>query len=161
MHIDKCLNFLNKNDKTASGYTYDQLHNWCDDDWENHHDFIQWLFPLNEPSMHNSNGPVLNAEAFQKIKDDPQLLNAIKSNYDRFLSYAGIHRTNKGLEFKNYSKDFWEIPNHNWLRITRVLKSLNLCGLTDCSQEFWKFLQKLPIHGSTIIYWELAANPEK
>ncbi len=159
MHIDKCLTFLLGNGKTASGYTFDQLHKWSDDDWENHHDFIQWLFPLNEPSVHNPNGPVLDAEAYDTIKNTPNLLNAIRSNYDRFLSYAGVQRTDDGLEFKNYSKEFWEVPNHNWLRITRVLKSLNLCGLSDCSQEFWNFLQKLPIKGSTMAYWELAANP--
>jgi hypothetical protein len=158
MHSEKCLNFLLGKDFTASGYDYDQLHKWSNDAWENHHDFIQWLFPLNEPSAHNPNGPVLSKEDYDQIKASPELTNAIVKNYERFLKYAGIKRFQDGLDFFDYRKDFWETPNHNWLRITRVLKSLNLCGLHDKTQEFWAFLKDTPVTDGTKAYWEIAAK---
>lgn len=158
MHSEKCLNFLLGKDFTASGYDYDQLHKWSNHHWENHHDFIQWLFPLNEPSMHNPNGPVLSSEDFDTIKTNPELNNAILKNYDRFLKYAGVGKTTNGLDFEDYQKDFWETPNHNWLRITRVLKCLNLCGLHERAQELWAFLKTTPVTDATKTYWELAAK---
>ena len=158
MHSEKCLNFLLGKEFTASGYDYDQLHKWSNNHWENYHDFIQWLFPLDEPSMHNPNGPVLTQDDFEKIKSNQELTDAIVKNYNRFLNYAGIQRNDNCLDFADYQKDFWETPNHNWLRITRVLKCLNLCGLHDYAQELWNFLEKSPVTGATKVYWELAAK---
>ena len=35
----------------ASGYTLEQVPDWPDVDWELQHDFVQWLFATDEPSL--------------------------------------------------------------------------------------------------------------
>jgi len=75
------------------------------------------------------------------------------------ISFNGCFlSTNHQRIIFDYRKDFWETPNHNWLRITRVLKSLNLCGLHDKTQEFWAFLKDTPVTDGTKAYWEIAAK---
>ena len=40
--------------RTTSGYTLGQVLGWPDGEWEDRHDFIQWVFPTDEPSMRES-----------------------------------------------------------------------------------------------------------
>jgi hypothetical protein len=56
----------------------------------------------------------------------------------------------------------WDRQNHNWLRITRVLRSLNLLGLPDDAQAFFPLLTTMrgKIDPTTWQYWERAARTE-
>ena len=81
------------------------------------HDFIQWLFPLDEVSRAISGAPVLSQTDIQLIHTN----NDAQANIRR--SAAWFH----GFLQRN---DHWRTKyNHNHLRITRVVKSLRL--LTD------------------------------
>ena len=44
------------------------LWSWSDRDLEEVHDFIQWLFPLPEPSQFNPDAPLLTAEDIAAFK---------------------------------------------------------------------------------------------
>ena len=50
-----------------SGYTLEQVLDWPDEDWELQHDFIQWLFATDEPSMFNPDAPVLDAATIARL----------------------------------------------------------------------------------------------
>ena len=60
--------------------------------------------------------------------------------------------------------DVWRYPNHNWLRITRVLTSTRMLGLEDESRAFFAFLEGLRrwddsmIDAETFGYWERSAG---
>ena len=46
----KIIEFLTDNETTAEGLTLDVVLAMSDEELENNHQYIQWLFPLNEPS---------------------------------------------------------------------------------------------------------------
>ena len=56
----------------------------------------------------------------------------------------------------------WKYPNHNWLRITRVLTCTRMLGLEDESRAFFAFLEGLHRRGTSCIdagtfaYWAAA-----
>ena len=115
----------------SSGYTLEQVLGWPDEDWELQHDFIQWLFATDEPSMFNADAPVLDAATIALFRADPLLRHRLRRAFGRWLAFCGIACTADGLAFDNPNPRVWGRQNHNWLRITRVLRSLNLLGLPD------------------------------
>jgi hypothetical protein len=57
-------------------------------------------------------------------------------------------------------KGLWSHPNHNWLRITRVIKSLRLLGLEAEAKSFFECLQMLHDEGfvsdTSFEFWKAA-----
>jgi len=92
-----------------------------DNEWfEKTHDYIQWLFPLNETSMFNFAAPILTLEDVDTIKNSHNGIDNL------------IRATFRFVEFLNLYSDhpLWlSTNNHNYLRITRMLKCLNIFGL--------------------------------
>ena len=58
----------------------------------------------------------------------------------------------------------WAYPNHNWLRITRILRSLRLLGLEGESRSLYAWLDatyrsgRFPIPADTFRYWTEAVE---
>ena len=50
-----------------------EIQRWSDDQLEKVHDYIQWLFPLPEPSGFNLAAPVLSRESIQDFRARPDL----------------------------------------------------------------------------------------
>jgi hypothetical protein len=148
--------------RNSSGYTLEQVLGWDDEDWELQHDFVQWAFPTDEPSMFNSDAPVLDAATVARFRAYPLLRHRLRKAFDRWLAFCGIVRTDDSLAFGDQNPDVWNRPNHNWLRVTRVLRSLNLLGLTDEAQVFFSLLTTIrsKIDPTTWRYWERASRPE-
>jgi hypothetical protein len=147
--------------RTPSGYTFERILGWADDVWEDRHDFIQWVSPTDEPSRFNSAAPVLDAPAVARFRADPAMRDRLRRAFDRWLAFCGIARTDTGLAFDRPNPGVWAGPNHNWLRITRVLRSLNLLGLPDEARAFFALLATVrgKIDPTTWGYWEAAARP--
>src|ERR1022692_4596159 len=93
---------------------------WTDDDLEAVHDFIQWLFPLPEPSQYNSDAPLLTNEDIAAFKSDPVLQANLMKSFERILAFFGLSlsegKVADGPNFKARVADVWASPNHNWLR---------------------------------------------
>ena len=93
-----------------------------------------------------------------------------RCSFERFLSFLGLARDEKrigpGPGFERRSGVFTS-PNHNWLRITRVLTSLRLLGLEADGQAFFACLQDLVKNGQakvsndTMAYWHNATFPDR
>jgi hypothetical protein len=80
-----------------------------DDRIEAVHDFIQWLFPLPEPSRAVPGAPVLGMEEAAAIRADPQALEGLRAALSRMARfYAG-------------TKGWLTAYDHNHLRITRII----------------------------------------
>jgi hypothetical protein len=146
----------------SSGYTLEQVLGWPDEDWELQHDFVQWLFATDTPSMFNPDAPVLNASTIARFRADPRLRHRLRRSFDRWLAFCGVVRTHDGLALDNPNPRVWGRQNHNFLRITRVLRSLNLLGLPDEAQAFFALLTTIRarIDPTTWGYWERAACTE-
>lgn len=147
---------------TVSSYTLEQILNWPDEEWEERHDYVQWAFPTDEPSMFNPDAPVLDAATIAYFWSDPLLRHRLRRAFDRWLAFCGVIRTDDCLAFGNPNPGVWSRQNHNWLRITRVLRSLNLLGLPDEAQAFFALLTTIQarIDPTTWGYWERAARTE-
>ena len=81
---------------------------------ERTHDYIQWLFPLPEPSSAVPDAPVLSAEEIEAIRDSATAQIALAAASDRMDAFYRMTHD-------------WLMPNdHNHLRITRIIRSLRL-----------------------------------
>ena len=139
------VEFLRGEGPNGEGYFLDQILGWSNDDWEEDHAYIQWVFPTNQPSLFNPDAPVLKADEITIIQSDPHIQEVLGVIYHRWLRFCGLGYGNTGLEFG--TSEFptgnpvvWSRFNHNWLRITRVLHSLRLLGRKDRAEEFFNFL---------------------
>ncbi|MDA1319926.1 MAG: opioid growth factor receptor-related protein [Proteobacteria bacterium] len=91
---------------------------------ETTHDYIQWLFPLNEPSRSVNGVPVLTELEIDEIRQSSLAQANLAESARWFLGF---------LE----RNDHWIIKyNHNHLRITRVIKSLRLLASDKAADEF-------------------------
>ena len=51
--------YLNKQ-TDSEGRLLREIWEWDDNELEAEHDYIQWLFPLREATIHNPNAPIVN-----------------------------------------------------------------------------------------------------
>jgi len=85
------------------------------DDWiESTHDFIQWLFPLEEETRKSELMPILSKQEIGLIKKSELAQNSLRISASRMRRF--------------WSKNQHWVTNHdhNHLRITRCIKSLRL-----------------------------------
>jgi hypothetical protein len=130
------------------------------------HDFIQWMFPLRDRSAYNPEAPVLTDDDVREFHDRPELRAALRRSFEAFLRFLGLEYADGSVReterFPRRAKVF-EIPNHNWLRITRVLLCLHTLGLVDESRAFFDYLQgvyeqRRGVTDDTFAYWRDAAS---
>lgn len=114
------LDFYRGRGTDHRGRTFDDLIALSDDEFERQHDFIQWLFPLPEPSLFNPDAPLLTEEdrlAFFPGGADADVLHAnVMRAYQRFMDF--LEETHQWLRHSD----------HNHLRITRAIKFLVMTG---------------------------------
>lgn len=139
---------------------------WPDERLESQHDFIQWLFPLTEPSQVYADAPLLDLATIDTFRNDPQLKNKVRTSLQTMLRFYGfsvdlslpIH-LQLSAKFAQISAHWLSPGNHNLLRITRILKSLRLLGLDDEARAFYEVVASLPrISDLTRRYWSAAAK---
>ena len=137
---------------------------------ENVHNFIQWLFPLREVSSFNRSAPTLNAEVIETFNSSSELKNNLLKSFDMMLGFYGYRRMkdrdNTSIiktESYNQRKMLWVTPgNHNFLRITRILKSMSALGQNEYALEFFYVLEELYQQNNKVIgddtfhYWKEA-----
>jgi Opioid growth factor receptor (OGFr) conserved region len=70
----------------------------------------------------------------------------------------------EGSNFAARVPDVWAYPNHNWLRITRILRCLSLLRFDREARAFFARLEamdgsrKFPISAETFQYWSEASS---
>ena len=91
---------------------------------ETTHDYIQWLFPLDEPSRSVNGAPVLTKLEIDEIRQSS-------------LAQANLGESARWFVGFLERNDHWISKyNHNHLRITRVIKSLRLLASDEAADEF-------------------------
>lgn len=141
---------------------FDEILQWDDDKMERSHSTIQWMFPLNESSKAQPFSPVLSDFQIQEMKSCPKiranLLKALSSwalfyglSFTADLnddgSWSVEHQITNQNQFSN-----WITPrNHNYLRLTRIMRCLVLLGLQDFAISLYKCLKTIYHDYSNII----------
>lgn len=147
---------------------------WPDDQLESVHDYVQWLFPLVEPSGFNVFAPVLDLPTTIQFRTQPDLQRNLRRSWLRMMGFYGLEvdesgaRVHRGPNFDANSKRWLQAGNHNQLRITRILKSLTILGLHAEAQAFFRCLAEIydeersqpspRIGDETFEYWENAVG---
>lgn len=116
---------------------------------EEQHDFIQWLFPLREPSRAVAAAPVLLDEDVRLIREDAGAQANLRTAAERMLAF---YRDTRG--WRDWS-------DHNHLRITRIVRSLRLLVDDDAADAFRDGVLALAgpspaINPRTLEYWAAA-----
>jgi hypothetical protein len=119
-----------------------------DDQWlEMTHDYVQWLFPLREPSGVLPSAPRIDAEVAAAFAADERLRAALHASFLRMLAFYGLSERDGGIgkapHWAERKANWFTCPTHNNLRITRMLKCLCALGLRTDAQRFEACLEAL------------------
>jgi hypothetical protein len=107
------------------GRNLSDIWSYGDKQIEETHDFIQFLFPLNEPSKSSFHGFYLKEDdVLEIIQSNEAKKNIIKSS-EWFIGFLDRNT--------NWQQGY----NHNQLRITRVIKCLRLL-VGDDAADHWR-----------------------
>jgi hypothetical protein len=165
----KIIEFYRGSGRNNVGYTLKNMRGFSHDWMEVDHDYIQWLFPSNEPSMMNDEAPVMTKEESEIFKADPELQEKMKESLLQFLDFLGLRLVGDDLmsiqakePTERIKNPVWWMGefNHNMLRITRCLKSLRLTGLDRYAAALFDFLQenKSKFSSNTFGHWTRAVT---
>jgi len=139
----RIIGFLSGTSPDGEGRYLTEIQHWPDRELESVHDFIQWMFPLTEPSPVNPDAPVLDAETIAEIRARPELQDAVRASFVRMR------------RFYEGSAHWISPSNHNYLRITRILKCLKLLGLDAEAAAFFQYLEgvRLRVPARSFEFW--------
>ena len=155
------------------GRTIDDVLAFPLDRMETSHDYIQWLFPLDVPSSVEPEAPLVDPECRRAFADDPRLAATLRRALERMLTFYGLLLDEGGEapqvvrapEFSQRAPNWLQPGNHNFLRLTRIMKSLVLLGAPELAAALLWCLEDIYKEYSTVIgtttfgYWRRAASP--
>ena len=128
--------------------SYDDVLNALDDTLEKRHGYIQWIFPSRERSRLQPNAvdELLTDAALWELQNDADIRHKISKIISRMLHFWGI-----GFDVEGNSMEFFILneevfdkklgkPDHNQLRLTRMLKFIKELGWNDFLDPFKAFI---------------------
>jgi CheY-like chemotaxis protein len=171
----RIIGFYSGTEPDHRGRSLHEIQQWADDKLEAVHDYIQWLFPLPDPSGFNAAAPILTRNSIQEFRRRPELRQKVRVSFLRMMNFYGMEvysgerlRVNRAPNFAGKAKVWLSPGNHNYLRITRILSCLSRLGLEaeakaflDCLAEIYKSELHKPvpaISDDTMLYWRGATS---
>lgn len=140
--------FLKGTGPDSYGRYHSDILKFSDEELENVHDYIQWLFPLREKSMAVPGSPFLeNEEIIEILRNDEDVQENIVNALIRMERFYA-------------DNDFWlRQGDHNHLRITRILKSISLLSSKENANDFYDFIMRrvetaMPVTKESLEFWK-------
>jgi hypothetical protein len=160
-----------------SGLCIVDVWDWSFDQLEDAHDYIQWLFPLDTPSSVNPDAPLVTPDTARAFEWDDVLRDRLERSLAVMLRFYGLERlvlpdgkvvVIRAVHFQE-RRGVWIWPNnHNHLRLTRILRSLQLLGQAKDARALLKCLLDVArvegadiISPDTVAHWQGAVRPAK
>jgi hypothetical protein len=152
------------------GRTLDEILGWDDGRLEDVHSYIQVLFPNFEPSGVTPKAPTLTLEAVKAFSSDAGLRGNLLRAFDRMLAFYGLAcdarsgEVGPAANFAERAPNWLSPHNHNYLRITRILKCLGCLGLPHVAGAFLRGLFDVygkfgsAIGAGTLTFWREAVR---
>jgi hypothetical protein len=142
------VGFLAKDGADSAGRRFGQVIAFSNAALEAHHDFIQWLFPLDEPSRAVPGSPVLDQASLAALRGSAAARRRQHEAAERMLKFYG--------ETVHWKRAF----DHNHLRITRIIKSLRLISGDAEADAFKRRIIELageaPVDPTARRFWNAA-----
>ena len=123
-------------------YNHEQL--------ENDHKYIQWMFPSSIKSVFNQSAPVLKRKDVEYIKQSEKIKENMKISLMVITDFLGLAKDYVENKYfvKNSRVEKWLTPeNHNFIRLSRILRSLILFDLKDEAQLLLNCLTEIYNNG--------------
>lgn len=166
--------FFGGEGRDDAGRTVEEVLAFDDEALEWHHDFIQWLFPIDARSAFQTGAPVLTATCARRLRDEPSVRRHVRRalvRIGRFYGFTVTWPDEKGSPEIRRSREFaaraaqWVRPgDHNFLRISRILRSLVLLGCAGAASRLYGELLEVDrwrpgvVGEVTLGYWSRAAR---
>lgn len=96
-------------------------------DMEGCHDWVQWAFPIPEPSSFNPGAPLLT-------KDDVQAFDVLKYRNGNIRAKNLTRMYDQTRDFFDSTYQKWGSIDHNQLRISRIIRCMKLL---DYEADAW------------------------
>ncbi len=159
----------------SEGRTLTEIQSFDHQKLEAVHDYIQWLFPLQERSNFNARAPLLSSDHIQAFQTDDRLRQALLKSFALMLTFYGCElndsaeeiQVSKSANWTARAQNWLTLGNHNLLRISRILRSLTILGCARHAEAFFRLLTELnsstegrPI-GRSYEFWEDAVRIQK
>ena len=119
---------------TGAGRTFEHVLAMDDIALESGHDWVQWMFPLPEPSKAQPSSPVMTEADITVFRTDP----VVRANVDRALT--------RWMKFMERNTHWCRERDHNHLRITRIIRFLTLIGNEDDAEQVYHTACGMMIH---------------
>ena len=163
-----------------TGDAPDHLGRWIEEiwSWDDHrieatHDYIQWLFPLPTASRFSATAPMLTAEDVVAFATDERLRERLRTSLSVMLCFYGLGLGGRheapiiapAPSFNERAKHWVTRGNHNHLRLTRILRSLDLLGLHQEAEALQAGLIDIAarieggVSSETLRFWRQALPP--
>lgn len=121
---DEIMKFY-RDEPNVSGHIWSRcIKDFDSQEWDSIHDFIQWVFPSNEPSLFNPDAPILDEETVAKMLIDPDVSYRFNESVLR-MKYELLQ-----------TESWWRYESHNFRRVTRTIKSISLIKGWIGAREF-------------------------
>lgn len=119
--------FLKNNEPDIYGRYISKIWSFNDEQIETTHNFIQFLFPLTQPSKNSFNKIYINSDdLLYELKSDKKVRESIMYSSNWYFSF---------LERNQHWQTYFD---HNHLRISRVIESLNVIVSNRQAKRFYK-----------------------
>src|SRR3954463_3005118 len=132
MANERLLRFYEGAGTDDRGRRIDEIWRFTNDELETVHDYIQWLFPLAERSAFNHGAPLLDDETIDEFANNETLHRNVEHSLRVMLDFYGLAIAGAEIlrvpTFTERSRNWLRPGNHNFLRLTRMIKSLKLLG---------------------------------
>ncbi|MCU0569131.1 MAG: opioid growth factor receptor-related protein [Oculatellaceae cyanobacterium Prado106] len=165
---ERLIPFYLGEESNTEGRMIQEIWAWDFEALESVHNYIQWLFPIAEKSMFNRNAPVVDEAVMEAFGSDERLRGNLRRSLIVLLKFYGLELCENGNEqvvvdrSDNYQDRIqaWVYPfDHNYLRITRILKCLMAFGMEVEAQAFYGCLCQIyqenqeQVGEETFWYW--------
>jgi hypothetical protein len=167
------LSFYRRLSPDDRGRTLDEIRALSRRELERVHDYIQWLFPLPERSGANPAAPTLAADEIAAFRGDDALQRELIESLAVMLEFYGFrigHATSRiarAADADERIAEWFRPGNHNFLRLTRIMRSLTVLGLTPYARSLLGQLEHMygehpEIVGElTISHWRRAVDEQQ
>lgn len=124
----------------SQGRTIEEI--WAlNDFWLEHdHKYIQWLFPIDTQTKFNRHTPVLSQDDAVAFESCDALKGAQRQSLTMMLRFFGMQWQGTNIvptmELSIRDHIWLKRGGHNHLRISRIIRSLALCGQSELSSKF-------------------------
>ena len=160
----------------GEGRMHAQILSWPDARLEAVHDYIQWLFPLPEPSGANPSAPLVTPRVAAAFRASEPMRGRLREAWLRMLGFYGLEvelgpdalgSVRQAGAFAERAQNWLTPYNHNHLRLTRILRSLHVLGLEQESAALFQALEAIyaaepaagrRITAETFRYWQRATR---